>query len=107
MGPAQQTLLEGELSVFDAYETEYDLIHRQVLTWDAENSKVEIPPGKVMTVTVSCFGKAGWYGQHVKFSVDPALTDLPAPTDRSTSPMPVLGKPWRPTPRSTTSTLVS
>ncbi|KAF9652866.1 hypothetical protein BDM02DRAFT_3153426 [Thelephora ganbajun] len=59
MGPAQQALLEGELSVFDTYETEYDLIHRQVLTWDAENDKVEIPPGKMMTVTVSCFGKAG------------------------------------------------
>jgi hypothetical protein len=62
MSPAQQALLEGELSVFDAYETEYDLIHRQVLTWDSGNSKVEVPPGKVMTVTVSCFGKAGWCG---------------------------------------------
>ena len=62
MGPAQQALLEGELSVFDTYETEYDLIHRHVLTWDAEYSKVEIPPGKMMTVTISCFGKAGWYG---------------------------------------------
>jgi hypothetical protein len=62
MGPAQQALLGGELSVFDTYETEYDLIHRQVLTWDAENNKVEIPPGKMMTVTVNSFGKAGWCG---------------------------------------------
>lgn len=60
MSTAQQTLLDGELSVFDAYETEYDLTHRQVLTWDAENSKFEIPPGKMMAVTVNCFGKAGW-----------------------------------------------
>jgi trafficking protein particle complex subunit 9 len=60
MGAAQQALLEGELSVFDTYETEYDLIHRQVLTWDAGDSKVGIPPGKMMTVTVNCFGKAGW-----------------------------------------------
>ena len=73
MGPAQQVLLEGELSVFDTYETEYDLIHRRILTWDAENTKVEIPPGKVMTVTVSCFGKAGWYERPVEFSANIGL----------------------------------
>lgn len=59
MGPAQQRLLEGELSVFETYETEYDLVHRQVITWDLGNCRVEIPPGKMMTVVVSCFGKAG------------------------------------------------
>lgn len=62
MGPAQQRLLEGELSVFETYETEYDLVHRQVITWDLGNCRVEIPPGKMMTVVVSCFGKAGWCG---------------------------------------------
>ena len=60
MGPAQQALLEGELSVFDTYETEYDLMRQPVLTWDAESNKVEIPPGKMMTVAIGCFGKAGW-----------------------------------------------
>lgn len=76
MGLAQQTLLEGELSVFDTYETEYDLMHRQVLTWDAENSKIEIPPGKMMTVTVNCFGKAGWCGWPADFSAGLVLTIL-------------------------------
>lgn len=76
MGLAQQALLEGELSVFDTYETEYDLVHRQVLTWDAENGKIEIPPGKMMTMTVNCFGKAGWCGLSAKFSAGLALTNL-------------------------------
>ena len=66
MGTAQQALLEGELSVFDTYETEYDLIYRPALTWDSENSKAEIPPGKMMTVTVNCFGKAGWCVQQLR-----------------------------------------
>lgn len=107
MGPAQQALLEGELSVFDTYETEYDLIHRQTLTWDAEHNKVEIPPGKVMTVTVSCFGKAGWCGRPSQFSADLILTDTVARTDQYIYPTLTLGKHWKLILRLTTSTLAS
>lgn len=81
MGPAQQALLGGELSVFDAYETEYDLIHRRVLTWDSEDNKVEVPPGKMMTVTVSCFGKAGWWITLPNFHS--SRTDIPYSTNGS------------------------
>ena len=107
MGPAQQALLEGELSVFDTYETEYDLIHRRALTWDAENSRVEIPPGKVMTVTVSCFGKAGWYGRAAQFPDDLTLTNLAARMDQFIYPTPALGRLLRLILRLTTSTLAN
>jgi hypothetical protein len=59
-GPAQQALADGELSVFDTYETEYDLMHRTVLSWEGKKNNIEIPPGKKITVTVNCFGKSGW-----------------------------------------------
>jgi trafficking protein particle complex subunit 9 len=60
MGPAQQALADGELSVFDTYETEYDLMRRKVLSWEGKNHTTKIPPGKKTTVVVNCLGKAGW-----------------------------------------------
>lgn len=60
ISPAQQALAEGELSVFDTYETEYDLIHRPVFTWDNPSSTSSTAPGEKTVVTVNCFGKVGW-----------------------------------------------
>jgi trafficking protein particle complex subunit 9 len=57
---AQQALTEGELSVFEAYETEYSLIHQNVFSWDGKKEKLELPSGKKIAVTVDCFGKVGW-----------------------------------------------
>ena len=45
IGPAQQALSDGDMSVFDTYETEYDLIHRPMFTWDSQRSVPEILPG--------------------------------------------------------------
>ncbi len=60
IAPAQQALADGGLSVFDTYETEYDLIHKPVFTWDSKGSKQEIGPGEKTVVTVNCVGKVGW-----------------------------------------------
>ncbi|KAF8921247.1 TRAPP II complex [Mucidula mucida] len=56
--PAQQTLLEGSLSTFDTYETEYDLIHRPLFSWN-QNEVHPIAPGERLTLNVQCLGKVG------------------------------------------------
>ncbi|KAF8212193.1 TRAPP II complex [Mycena galopus ATCC 62051] len=43
IAPAQQALATGDLSVFDTYETEYDLLHRPVFSWNKEDAK-DMPP---------------------------------------------------------------
>ncbi|KAI0748229.1 transport protein Trs120 or TRAPPC9 TRAPP II complex subunit-domain-containing protein [Daedaleopsis nitida] len=59
IAPAQQALAEGDMSVFDTYETEYDLVHRPVFTWDSEREPQVIGPGQKRVITVNCFGKVG------------------------------------------------
>ncbi|TBU35870.1 TRAPP II complex [Dichomitus squalens] len=59
IAPAQQALADGGMSVFDTYETEYDLVHRPVFTWDSEREAQEIGPGQKRVITVNCFGKVG------------------------------------------------
>lgn len=61
IAPAQLALSEGELSVFDTYELEYDLARRPVFTWDSTREPQEIRPGQKRVFTVNCFGKVGWY----------------------------------------------
>lgn len=61
IAPAQQALAEAELSVFDTYETEYDLIHRPVFTWDSKRNPQQVAPGEKVVVAVNCYGKVGWY----------------------------------------------
>lgn len=56
---AQHALAEGELSVEEAYETEYDLINRPVLAWDGGHDH-QIEPGRNYGVAVTCLGKVGW-----------------------------------------------
>ncbi|KAI0780823.1 TRAPP II complex [Trametes elegans] len=59
IAPAQQALADGDLSVFDTYETEYDLVHRPVFTWNSEHEPHQIEPGQKRVITVNCFGKVG------------------------------------------------
>ncbi|KAI0928535.1 hypothetical protein AcW1_005748 [Taiwanofungus camphoratus] len=59
IAPAQQALAEGELSVFETYEAEYDLIHRPVFTWDGNRGEQRISPGEKAVIIVKCFGKVG------------------------------------------------
>lgn len=60
IAPAQQALADGELSVFDTYEMEYDLIHKPTFSWKSQKDFKEIAPGQKTVVTVVCFGKVGW-----------------------------------------------
>ncbi len=61
--------------MFETYETEYDLVHRPVFTWDSEHESQEIGPGQKKVITVNCFGKVGWYVNHHPFSalIEPLL----------------------------------
>ncbi|KAK7054867.1 hypothetical protein VNI00_003330 [Paramarasmius palmivorus] len=58
IGPAQQALAEGDLSVFETYETEYLLIHKPVFSWNKKDL-ITIPPHHKTTISISCFGKVG------------------------------------------------
>lgn len=57
--PAQKALADGNLSVSDTYETEYNLIHRPVFSWDQDEAKT-IAPNHNLTLTLECYGKVGW-----------------------------------------------
>ncbi|KAF9533009.1 TRAPP II complex [Crepidotus variabilis] len=78
IGPSQKALQEGNLSVFETYETEFNLIHRPVLTWDKDESK-SIAPNQNLTLTLGCFGKVGCTNGviHISYaySQDPRLGD--------------------------------
>ncbi|KAF8201813.1 transport protein particle complex subunit, partial [Pholiota molesta] len=56
--PAQKALADGNLSVFETYETEYSLIHNPVFSWDHDESK-SIAPNQNLTLTLGCYGKVG------------------------------------------------
>lgn len=97
IAPAQQALTEGDLSVFDTYETEYDLIHRPMFSWNREEAK-DIAPGQKLTLTITCLGKVGWWVRLLLFSAwslmasvqhnwrDPRILFLRTPpTDRSSN----------------------
>ncbi|KIJ44069.1 hypothetical protein M422DRAFT_252562 [Sphaerobolus stellatus SS14] len=60
MAPAQQALTDGELSVFEMYETEYELLHRPMFRWDPDNEPKSVPPGRKAVLTIVCSGKIGW-----------------------------------------------
>ncbi|KAH9009241.1 transport protein Trs120 or TRAPPC9 TRAPP II complex subunit-domain-containing protein [Lactarius pseudohatsudake] len=59
IGPAQAALAEGDLSIYDAYETEYQLINRPVFSWDREQEDTEIPAGRKVAIVLTCSGKVG------------------------------------------------
>ncbi|KAG5220467.1 hypercellular protein [Salix suchowensis] len=60
MAAAQQALTEGGMSIFETYETEYELLHNPLFTWSSK-SIINIPPNKKHVLAVDCFGKGGWY----------------------------------------------
>jgi trafficking protein particle complex subunit 9 len=60
IAPAQQALADGNLSVFDTYETEYDLINRPTFSWQGSKEFKDVAPGQKIVLTVVCFGKVGW-----------------------------------------------
>ncbi|KIJ69369.1 hypothetical protein HYDPIDRAFT_24212 [Hydnomerulius pinastri MD-312] len=57
--PAQEALSEGQLSVFETYETEYNLIHRQAFSWHRDKEVKVINPGQKIVLSVTCLGKVG------------------------------------------------
>lgn len=59
IGPAQEALSEGELSVFETYETEYDLLHRKAFSWRNEKDITNILPNQKVVLSVTCVGKVG------------------------------------------------
>ena len=71
--PAQAALAEGDLSIYDAYETEYQLIHQPVFSWDKEQQDTEIHPGRKAVVTVTCTGKVGWYVLESRLVIPPLM----------------------------------
>lgn len=60
VAPAQEALAEGQLSVFEIYETEYDLVHQHAFSWNRDKEIKVINPGQKFVVSVACFGKAKW-----------------------------------------------
>ncbi|KAF8312015.1 hypothetical protein DL93DRAFT_2115414, partial [Clavulina sp. PMI_390] len=92
IAPAQQLLSEGELSIAEAYETEYGLVHRPFFTWNAPNPLPPIAPGKRAVVPIRCHGKTGCLQGTVQISysyVDrpkPSITD--AESDADSTPLP-------------------
>jgi len=59
IAPAQEALAEGELTVFETYETEYQLINRQAFSCSEDSMTQGIRPGEKATVPITCLGKVG------------------------------------------------
>ncbi|KIY43410.1 hypothetical protein FISHEDRAFT_53353 [Fistulina hepatica ATCC 64428] len=59
LAPAQQALAEGNLSVFDTYETEFSLIHRPLFSWSVDAKNQYIAPGQKLSLTINALGKSG------------------------------------------------
>lgn len=79
--PAQHALAEGELSVFDTYETENSLINEPVFSWNKDEAEA-IEPGQTLALNVFCLGKAGCTSGTVHVSYSYAhRTDLEGPSD--------------------------
>ncbi|GAC99849.1 hypothetical protein PHSY_007452 [Pseudozyma hubeiensis SY62] len=56
---AKAALSEGELLPQDIHETEWDLVHRPVLSWEGSSAAVWIEPGASTTVPIQVRGKIG------------------------------------------------
>ncbi|KDQ60798.1 hypothetical protein JAAARDRAFT_31778 [Jaapia argillacea MUCL 33604] len=84
MSPAHQALAEGNLSVFDAYETEYDLLRRPVFSWEGFKEMKPVEPGSQLVVTLTAFGKVGCTSGTIQVSyanVKRRQTSLQKPVD--------------------------
>ncbi|CAE6523362.1 unnamed protein product [Rhizoctonia solani] len=81
----QQALVEGELTVAEAYETEYELVNRPVLKWDLDGidaSNITLAPRQKMPIWVTCFGKEGCTDATMRIHYSLARRDQ-APTPES------------------------
>lgn len=56
---ARALLVDGEVSLEQAYELEHDITKRPVFTLESEEP-ISIPAGGRSTVVVRCLGKVGW-----------------------------------------------
>jgi hypothetical protein len=61
IAPLRQALNDGDLSVAEAYEAEFNLLRRPVFRWNRKGEPQEVRPGQKVALTVSCLGKVGWY----------------------------------------------
>ncbi|KAG8836757.1 hypothetical protein FRC18_010798 [Serendipita sp. 400] len=59
IAPMQRLLNEGEMSVAETYETEYDLRRRPVFQWKSRDEPKGVKPGQKAVLTISCLGKIG------------------------------------------------
>ncbi|CAE6440674.1 unnamed protein product [Rhizoctonia solani] len=79
----QQALAEGELTVAEAYETEYELVNRPVLKWDLDGvdaSNMTLAPRQKMPIWVTCFGKEGCTNATMRIHYSLARRDqIPTP----------------------------
>ncbi|KAG8925375.1 hypothetical protein FRC01_010290 [Tulasnella sp. 417] len=80
MSTAQQSLADGELSVAEAYETEYDLVNRPVFTYQGISNQ-SIGPEKKATIAVTCFGKLGCSHGSVQISYSFAQRPRDSPAE--------------------------
>lgn len=60
MASARRSLDEGELSVAEAYETEFELLRRPFLSWDPSDDRRVIAPGEKLAIRIACYGKLDW-----------------------------------------------
>lgn len=60
IAPVRQILTEGDLSVSERYEIEYDLLRRPVFNWRSREEPSGVKPGQKAVLTVACLGKVGW-----------------------------------------------
>ncbi|KAI9507373.1 transport protein Trs120 or TRAPPC9 TRAPP II complex subunit-domain-containing protein [Russula earlei] len=84
IAPAQVALAEGDLSIFDTYETEYQLINRPAFSWDREQEDTEILPQRKVTIPVACNGKVGCTSGCIFISygyLHRPQSDLPRPNE--------------------------
>ncbi|KIO28174.1 hypothetical protein M407DRAFT_72139 [Tulasnella calospora MUT 4182] len=77
---AQQALADGELSVAEAYETEYDLVNRPVFSYQGISNQ-SIGPEKKATIAVTCFGKLDCSHGSIQISYSFAHRPRESPTD--------------------------
>ncbi|WWC88812.1 uncharacterized protein L201_003725 [Kwoniella dendrophila CBS 6074] len=77
---AQAVIQEGELTPEQAYEIEYDQLHKPVFAWSKDNNeKFEIAPGGRLNLDVKCLGKVGCTDGTIR--IDYGYLNRPPSTD--------------------------
>jgi hypothetical protein len=60
VAPVRQILADGDLSISERYEIEYDLLRRPVFHWRSREEPNNIKPGQKVVLNIGCLGKVGW-----------------------------------------------